>query len=256
MELPFTSKESVEQKEDARAVAGAPDIESDAKDTLTPSASQKDGPSKILVAAPSSYALARKPLLKSMGGKRKKTPHGDAWKLLIGRRLQFQTKGVQKRMVWREDMDDFVLENLRRNTMKYLLYFADLHGKDNRGYIAPLKNWNAVVKQKQRGCLLWYYSKSSVQSQDGHAHSDPLVLEEFTTFDVPGAKYEKKLPVHDLRRLLGPKHFAILQENALFRDNSLFIVSKQRSISLQLYLWKLQAYMAESPLPDNFAEVS
>ncbi|GKT48984.1 uncharacterized protein ColSpa_09165 [Colletotrichum spaethianum] len=80
---------------------------------------------------------------------------------------------------------------------------------------------------------------------------DVTVLEDFATYDVPKAKYERKLPVYDLRRLLGEGYLAKLRETPIFRDSSLFVLRKQRSIPLQLYLWKLQAYIAEHDAPED-----
>ncbi|OLN96856.1 hypothetical protein CCHL11_02450 [Colletotrichum chlorophyti] len=199
-------------------------------------------------AAPTAYVVARKPLLQSLGGKKGKTPHGEKHKMLLVRSQPLHGRGMVSKLVWREDMDDFVLENMRRMVINQLLYFAGLREIDSRSYIVPLTNWDAITQQKQRGCLLWYQTDSNIHlNKTKLENSGSSVLEEFATFDVPGTKYEKKLPVHDLKRLLGPHHLAELMEKPLFRDNSLFLVRKQRSIPLQLYLWKLQAYLAEYP---------
>ncbi|KAK2009257.1 hypothetical protein LZ32DRAFT_620798 [Colletotrichum eremochloae] len=204
----------------------------------TPVAQQK-ATQKLLRRSPTFYVLARKPLIKSLGGSKNKTPFGEKWKILLSKREGSFAQHVAKRQVWREDMDDFVLDNMRRNVMKYLIYFAELRvGRDHRTYLLRLGSWDRAATIPQRGCLLWYHAENGPQRQDA-------ALEPFATYDVPKAKYERKLPVYDLGWLLGEDYLAKLREIPMFRDSSLFLLRKQRSIPLQLYLWKLQAYMVE-----------
>ncbi|GKT94920.1 esterase-like protein [Colletotrichum tofieldiae] len=234
-----------------------PSVEGDPPEPPDPARSpvaQQKATEKLLRRSPASYVLARKPLLQSLSGTRKKTPHGEKWRSLLSKRQGSFAQNFGERQVWREDMDDFVLENMRRNVMKYLVYFAELRaGEDRRSYLLRLGSWEKVATIPQRGCLLWYQSENGPRKQDAGAESggDTMALEQFATYDVPKAKYEKKLPVYDLRRLLGEEYLAKLREIPMFRDSSLFLLRKQRSIPLQLYLWKLQAYMAEYDAPDD-----
>ncbi|WDK23147.1 hypothetical protein CGRA01v4_14438 [Colletotrichum graminicola] len=227
--------------------------------TDTPVAQQK-ATEKLLKQSPACYVLARRPFLKSMSGTKKKAPHGEKWRTMLSRREGSLAQRIAKRQVWREDMDDFVLDNMRRNVMKYLVYFAELRaGQDHRSYLLRLGSWDRAATIPQRGCLLWYYAENGPKRQgaavgpdggDNAAAAVATALEPFSTYDVPKAKYERKLPVYDLRWLLGEDHLAKLREIPMFRDSSLFLLRKQRSIPLQLYLWKLQAYMAEYDAPE------
>ncbi|KAK2025553.1 hypothetical protein LX32DRAFT_567922 [Colletotrichum zoysiae] len=225
----------------------------------TPVAQQK-ATGKLLRRSPTCYVLARRPLLRSLSGSKKRTPHGDRWRGLLSTREGPLTQRIIKRQVWREDMDDFILDNMRRNVMKYLVYFADLRaGQDHRSYLLRLGSWERAETIPQRGCLLWYHTENGPQRQGAATGPDvgdaavaaPVTLEPFSMYDVPKAKYERKLPVYDLRWLLGEDHLAKLREIPMFRDSSLFLLRKQRSIPLQLYLWKLQAYMVEYETPED-----
>ncbi|KAK1998309.1 hypothetical protein LX36DRAFT_576540 [Colletotrichum falcatum] len=214
-------------------------------DLDSPIAQQK-ATENLLRRSPACYVIARKPFFKSLSGSKRQSPHGEKWRGLLSRRDGRLVQQIVKKQVWREDMDDFILDNMRRNVMKYLVYFAELRaGQDHRSYILRLGSWERAAKIPQRGCLLWYRTVNGPQRQGGAA------LKPFATYDVPKAKYERTLPVYDLMRLLGEDHLAKLREIPMFRDSSLFLLRKQRSIPLQLYLWKLQAYMAEDDAPKD-----
>ncbi|KAF6833881.1 esterase-like protein [Colletotrichum musicola] len=189
--------------------------------------------------APTTYVLARNRLLKNMGRKPGAGPHAGQSGIIFARRERLP-KALKGRTVWRHDMHDFVLENMRRQVVKTFLYYLRLHEQDGRDYIRPCSSWEVVKDVKHRGCLLWL-------PPDGHGKEDGLVVSPFSTYDVPGANWEKRLPVHDLERLLGPEHLATLRKHPLFRDHTLLVLGKHRSVPLQLYLWKLQGYLLEYP---------
>ncbi|KAK2059698.1 hypothetical protein LY76DRAFT_14610 [Colletotrichum caudatum] len=193
----------------------------------TPVAQQK-ATEKLLRQSPTFYVLARKPLLKSLSGSKKLTPHGERWRGLLSRQEGLLTHSIRKR-------------------------------QDHRSYLLRLGSWERAETIPQRGCLLWYHTENGPQRQGAATGPDggeaavaaPVTLEPFSMYDVPKAKYERKLPVYDLRWLLGEDHLAKLREISMFRDSSLFLLRKQRSIPLQLYLWKLQAYLVEYETPED-----
>ncbi|KXH38936.1 hypothetical protein CSIM01_06073 [Colletotrichum simmondsii] len=211
---------------------------------------------QLLLKSPSAYVVSRKPVIDSMAGKRGKTPFGDGWRTLFGRNPKVMNSEIPKRLVWREDMGDFVLENLRKNIMKYVTEHVEA-GEGHSSCIQPLETWEDVHDAQKRSCLLWYDAANTPAEE---SRWDEWMKEgkvkPFATYDVPDAKYEKSLPIYDIGRLMGPKYLAKLREMPLFREHSLFVVKKKRSIPLQLYLWKLQAYVAEYPSAEKVAEVS
>ncbi|KAI3554374.1 hypothetical protein CABS01_01067 [Colletotrichum abscissum] len=211
---------------------------------------------QLLLKSPSAYVVSRKPVIDSMAGKRGKTPFGDGWRTLLGRNPKVMNSDIPKRLVWRQDMGDFVLENLRKNIMKYVTWHVEA-GEGRSSCIQPLETWEDVHDAQKRSCLLWY---DAANITAGESRWDEWMkkgkVKPFATYDVPDAKYEKSLPIYDIGRLMGPKYLAKLREIPVFRERSLFVVKKKRSIPLQLYLWKLQAYMAEYPSAEKVAEVS
>ncbi|KAK0371546.1 hypothetical protein CLIM01_11098 [Colletotrichum limetticola] len=220
-----------------------------------PIAKQKET-DQLLLKSPSAYVVSRKPVIDSMAGKRGKTPFGDGWRTLLGRNPKVMNSDIPKRLVWRQDMGDFVLENLRKNIMKYVTGYVEAD-EGHSSCIQPLETWEDVHDAQKRSCLMWY-DAANIPARESRWDEwmEEGKVKPFATYDVPDAKYEKSLPIYDIGRLMGPKYLAKLREIPVFRERSLFVVKKKRSIPLQLYLWKLQAYMAEYPSAEKVAEAS
>ncbi|KAF4814454.1 hypothetical protein CGCSCA5_v007860 [Colletotrichum siamense] len=220
------------------------DIESAAPENDTaeqePGAGEGGQERKPMMGSPSGYVMARKRVIYNMLQKPGSSPYSGTSKAVFARRANLKTERNQ--IVWRQDMDNFVLENLRRQAVNTILYYLRLSEDADRGYLRPC-SFRDVHEMQKRGCLLWMPPNG-----DG-----PEPLEQFATFDVPDVKWEKKLAVHDLNQLLGPEHMATLRQYSLFKDNSLILLGKRRSIALQLVLWKLQGYLAE--FPQDFWEI-
>ncbi|KAF9872057.1 esterase-like protein [Colletotrichum karsti] len=227
------AKEPSQESPDA-AVASPPNQEQPAPPEF---------PYKKAMSAPTAYVLARKQLLKNMPKSKGAAPHGGTANMIFMKRDRFM-KVAKAKLVWRADMDDFVLENMRRQVVNTILYYIRLAEKDSRVYLQPCPTWETTARVQKRGCLLWL--PSNVGSQESAGPAGPSV-EQFATYEVPGVRWEKSLPVHDLEFLLGPENMAILRRHSLFRDHSLVVVKKDRSVALQLLLWKLQGYLAEYP---------
>ncbi|KAI8250370.1 hypothetical protein K4K56_009800 [Colletotrichum sp. SAR 10_98] len=195
------------------------DIESAAPENDTaeqePGAGEGGQERKPMMGSPSGYVMARKRVIYNMLQKPGSSPYSGTSKAVFARRANLKTERNQ--IVWRQDMDDFVLENLRRQAVNTILYYLRLSEDADRGYLRPC-SFRDVHEMQKRGCLLWMPPNG-----DG-----PEPLEQFATFDVPDVKWEKKLAVHDLNQLLGPEHMATLRQYSLFKDNSLILLGKRR----------------------------
>ncbi|EQB44155.1 hypothetical protein CGLO_17124 [Colletotrichum gloeosporioides Cg-14] len=174
---------------------------------------------KPMMGSPSGYVVARKRVLYNMMQKPGSGPYSGTSKAVFARRENLKTQRSQ--IIWRQDMDKFVLENMRRQAVNTILYYLRLSKDADRGYLRPC-SFRDVHEMQKRGCLLWM-----PPNEDG-----PESLEQFATFDVPNVKWEKKLAVHDLNRLLGPEHMATLRQYPLFKDNSLILDTWQNSLKI------------------------
>ncbi|ROT39884.1 hypothetical protein SODALDRAFT_140603 [Sodiomyces alkalinus F11] len=204
--------------------------------------------------APRGYAIARMDALKLIGASRQESTLGGQHIAMIVRRSNLKRSGIIPRLVWRRDMHLVVLENMRRQVVQQLEYFAGLCSSDERSYLTPCSSWDAINRDLiHRGCVLWRSQSDETQdatttggsAAGGKGPRDDGSPDQLATLDIPDAKYEKKLPVYNLDRLLGEDHLAILLKTPLFRHNPLLVLGRRRTIPLQLLLWKLQGYLAE-----------
>lgn len=139
--------------------------------------------------------------------------------------------------------------------------------KFSEGIMVPVadENWEEMARRLRRGCILWLGLPSSgggggggVPPSEAEASSSPEQVEAaaadsqggpgpYTTLDLEGRKYFGKMAVHNLARLLGADELARLRRgNALFGDSTLIGVHTPRTVPLQLKLWKLEGFLADS----------
>jgi hypothetical protein len=180
--------------------------------------------------------LAREDLISRQGDKKR---HADAngWRrLLVLNHSAPKFSSVMKHLVWREDMGGLVLELMRRRTVEELIYYSKLSEDTTRNsYVVRCDTWDDIKDEKyngHRGCVLWFGG--------GENGPGPRAI-----MDIPGVRFGRKIPVHNMHALLGPEHIARLKEEAgVFREGFLFMVARTRTMDLQLKLWKLQGYLA------------
>jgi hypothetical protein len=155
-----------------------------------------------------------------------------SWGMSVG-----QTK-MARHAVWRDDMADFVLELMRRRAVEELASLARLVDTDARKYLTLCPTWGQVklAKSAHRGAYLWVGNQ-----EGGMVEEEPARL---STMDVEGSKFGGRVVVHNLKLLLGDEHMArLLEEAPLLKTGHLFLLGRQRTLGLQLKLWKLQHYM-------------
>lgn len=192
-------------------------------------------------AGPTSYMLARQDLISLQGSKTR----GDAavWRRLMAlNHSSPKFNSVLKHVVWREDMGALVLELMRRRVVEELVYYAQLSEDTTRNsYVVPCDTWEKVkdpAYNGHRGCVLWF--------GEGEGPGPRAIME------IPGVRFGRKIPVHNMHALLGREHIARLKEQAaVFREGFLFMLARVRTMELQLKLWKLQGYLAHPSAPSQ-----
>lgn len=192
-------------------------------------------------AGPTSYMLAREDLISAQGDKRR-SAESSGWRRLISlNHSSSKFNSVMKHLVWREDMGALVLELMRRRVVDELVYYAQLSEDATRNsYVVRCDTWADIKDDKyngHRGCVLWF-------GEGGDGPGPRAIM------DIPDVRFGRKIPVHDMHALLGPGHIARLKEEAdVFREGFLFMVSRTRTMGVQLKLWKLQGYLAHPFTP-------
>lgn len=195
---------------------------------------------------PTAYVAAREDLLAAFTAERR-TPYKGRQKAL-GRRSALEPE-VLNRTVWRDDMPSFILELMRRRIVEQLLCLARLCEDEGRKYITKLGSWDDIKDSQHRGCVLWL-PPGGQEPKGGNGVSVTGRPAEYATFDVEGARFDRKLLVYDLSTLLGQQHTDRLrQDSSILAEGSLFLLGRQRTIQLQLKLWKLLGYTATFRAP-------
>ncbi|KAL8365240.1 hypothetical protein RB595_004172 [Gaeumannomyces hyphopodioides] len=188
------------------------------------------------------YAMFRRDLFTALVGG-EGVPQG--LKQYRNRHAKMANFARQPRAVWRADMDEIVLNLTRARVLKSLLYLARLCDDpvEPRHYIVRCKaerpdaeDW---AKHEFRGCVLWLGGGGDLANR-----APPP--KEFEIITVPNVRRNMALPVHDLNRLLGAEAVERLRaETAIFRQGAFFLLARPRTKQLQMWLWKLQGYLAE-----------
>lgn len=205
------------------------------------------------------YILASKELLKAIN-----TEGGG----LTGGWERFKNLdvGAGAKLRWRSDMDEFVCKLMRKRVEGELVALM----KWNRGQVVHAKTWEAVLKKKQMGALLWlgpYTEKEGTESpelgvhtmegeaaenlpQDGSTAS-PITDEKgpgpFATISYP-PYWTGKLPLHNLVMLLGQEGVDSLRAQVpnIMCHEFVVVKDKQETAWVRQWLWKLQGLLAKS----------
>ncbi|KAK0735419.1 hypothetical protein B0T21DRAFT_186211 [Apiosordaria backusii] len=147
---------------------------------------------------------------------------------------------------WREDMDRYLLETMRKRVYEGLLHaahMAEQGGEDGRPrkYVTKVESWEVVNELKHRQCVLFFGPPEGASFNPTMAS----VPSPISTMAIKGSKFGAKLAVHDMRAVMGKEYLARLrQESELLRDGSLYLLRGQATMRLHMLIWKLQGYFA------------
>lgn len=149
-------------------------------------------------------------------------------------------------IVWREDMDIFVLEILRRNVSKTLSYLASRPA----AYIAPCKSYDSINKHAQVAAVLWLRKNADTSIHDERSAGDATSSEVGEIGPPPFIMHYHKvryIPYYNLAALLGPSQLSALQRSLPdhYGDQFAVIKLKRTTVKVQLELWKLLGYISQ-----------
>ena len=185
------------------------------------------------------------------------------------------------KLVWRKDMDEFVLELLRKRTLALLKILAS----SRAAYIVPCSGYKSVRLHNQVAAVLWLGANTPAKNPrcrnlvadletpifQQEVVYDPLspgtsaLLQEtipagcnFTlqadvaasddTEPPPYAMFKYRshfIPIYNLPTLLGPEHLARLRATRPCSKGTMAVIKKKEyTIRAQMELWKLIGYMA------------
>ncbi|KAL8701882.1 MAG: hypothetical protein Q9224_000295 [Gallowayella concinna] len=135
-------------------------------------------------------------------------------------------------IVWRKDMDSFILELMRRNTVKSLQYLS----ARSAAYIVPCQNYEDIQNKHQAAAVLWLGEPTDDQTAIA-ADPPPYAMIKY--------KSSGHIPIYNLPTLLGSEHLHQLQAASKQFHSTLAVIKQKHNTSeCQLQLWKLMGYLA------------
>ncbi|CAG9942288.1 unnamed protein product [Clonostachys rosea f. rosea IK726] len=186
------------------------------------------------------YIVSDKGFFDLVGGKK------PMWqRKLLGTRSGSATLGSFREAEFAPNTGDLLLGMLRRAAVDALIARSNRTQPPLDKFIQPVKSWEEIGLVRRRGCILWLPTR---QSQD--QEKEGLAKTRYATYDLKDVAYDRKMPVHDLKWLLGDEEVARLRADApdIFGSGELFVLKTWKShsmVNLHLLLWRLQGFMPQ-----------
>ena len=225
---------------------GDDEISSVTSESTLPCALESEDPSKPLKSPmrtlSSTHFLASRQVLTHVSSL---TP--SKYERLMPQRWKHDPSVKLSDIVWREDMDVFVFEILRRNVSKKLSYLASRAA----AYIAPCKNYESINAHDQVAVVLWLSKNLDNSIHDERASGDEMSFDGREMGPSTYAMHYYKthyIPCYNLADLLGPIQLSALRDSRPDHFNNQFAVMKlkRNTVEVQLELWKLLGYMVQN----------
>lgn len=155
--------------------------------------------------------------------------------------------------VYREGMGSVVLEGVRARVAENLLELARACEDGGGKFLLPM--WEGDEWHHRRGCVLFTAPEGPAGEESAVGEVWAGGAEEaarrappgrYATVDLGflGLQFAAKLPLHNLRILLGEARLGELRAaSALFRENRMLMLSRPRSRAAQVDLWRLQGLL-------------
>ena len=202
----------------------------------------KRGHSSIHSSSSGAYVLARKNVLQTLTQQTRRV--GEIQKL-VPRRWRDQSNLHVKEMVWREDMDTYFLDILRRTVLGKLKYLFHR----TSGYItkSSIEGMEGIQKSKDLGSILWLGGAGNSPSP-GLGRKPPSVFPAEGPAPYLMLKYQgHHIPVYNLRTMLGAEILQALRESSeIFDGEFVMLKEKANTVKTQMLLWRLQLYISHS----------
>ncbi|KAL8975640.1 MAG: hypothetical protein Q9197_000115 [Variospora fuerteventurae] len=176
-----------------------------------------------------SYIISQRSAMKFMSDIKRRS-----YLQMVPHRWKLDTRFKTDNIVWREDMDDFVLDLMRRKVQRLLGYLSSRPA----GYITACHNYEDVQKKHQPGAVLWLGNRIGDEPE--------------TTKEVPPPPYAmvkyrsaSNIPVYNLPMLLGPDFLDQLRSSSKSFGGALAVIKQKRNtLESLMHLWKLMGYLA------------
>ena len=145
-------------------------------------------------------------------------------------------------IVWREDMDTFVLERIRKSITNELIYLASRPA----AYIAPCKEPHSIAKHGQIGAVLYLGNALPSHSHHESANTSESAAEQGPPEYAMHHYRSQYIPYYNMLSLLGPTNICTLRQRGSNRFDGQIAALKAKNMTrnVQLALWSLLGYLA------------
>ncbi|KAL8902687.1 MAG: hypothetical protein Q9207_004471, partial [Kuettlingeria erythrocarpa] len=159
---------------------------------------------------------------------------------MLPHRWKQDTRFKTDDIVWREDMDHFVLDLMRKKTLRLMQYLSSKPA----AYIAECQDFADVQGKHQPGAVLW------LGAPGGEAQSTPSERPP-PPFAMVKYRSAGHIPVYNLASLLGSEYLAKLRDSSkLFTSTMAVVKQKRNTLTTLMHLWQLMGYAASGPHQD------
>lgn len=170
------------------------------------------------------------------------------WNSFISSMAQAKTtRAVNANSGWRGDMDKYVLEQMRRQSRGLLEYLCTL----KRGYVTSCTSLDEAATRKRQAAVILWTGRYRATTPAGEEETQQRGPHEFAVLDMEQPDHHLarasrlKIPVHNLRVLLGKEHLEYLQDKYhAFQNEYVILKSRRIVVDVMMKLWKLQGYLA------------
>lgn len=185
------------------------------------------------------YIVSQRPAIKLMSDVKR-----TSYMQMVPHRWKMDARFKADDIIWRKDMDTFVLDLMRKKVVKLLKYLSSKPA----AYVAKCEDYENIQSKHQPGAVLWLgESNGNAVSKINHEPSPYAMV-----------KYRSacQIPVYNIPALLGPDCLGQLRDSSEPFKNTLVVIKQKRNtLETLMHLWKMMGYMASNTDPGQQAHV-
>lgn len=174
------------------------------------------------------YILSQAAAIKFMSEIKRKS-----YRQIIPHRWKLDTRFKADDIVWREDMDTFILNLMRKKAVRLLKYLSSRPA----AYVVKCEGYEDIQSKHQSGAVLWLGRlREEEVPTDSEGSPPPYAM----------VKYRSAghIPVYNLPALLGLEYLHQLRDSSKFFDGALAVIKQKRNtVETLMHLWKLMGYV-------------
>ncbi|KAL8721087.1 MAG: hypothetical protein Q9225_002159 [Loekoesia sp. 1 TL-2023] len=151
----------------------------------------------------------------------------------IPHRWRLDTRFKADDIVWREDMDTFMLDLMRKKAVGLLKHLSSRPA----AYVVKCEGYEDIEHKNQSGAALWLGKPREEELPiDSKAPPPPYAMVKYRS--------ARHIPVYNLPALLGLGYLRQLRDSSQLFDGTLAVVKQKRNtVETLMHLWKLMGYV-------------